>query len=51
METETGRIIGLLILFGWIPILTLGKAISWCIEARTCSKCTCKECIKESEDK
>lgn len=38
------------IFFGWIPILTLGKTISWCIKANACNKCTCKECAKEREE-
>lgn len=35
------------ILFGWIPILAIGKAISMCVEAKTCNKCSCKNCCKE----
>lgn len=33
METEFGRIIVLLVFFGWIPILSIGKAISMMIRA------------------
>lgn len=39
-----------LMLFGWIPILALGSAISSIIEAIRCNKCTCKNCIKEKEE-
>lgn len=34
METEIGRIIVLLVFFGWIPILSIGKAVSMIIKAK-----------------
>lgn len=33
MQTETGRIIALLVIAGWIPILALGKATAMVIHA------------------
>lgn len=50
MDSNTAIIILMFIFFGWIPILSFGKAISWCIESKVCSKCTCKECTKEREE-
>jgi len=34
MDDNTSVLILMFIFFGWIPILSLGKAISWCIKAR-----------------
>lgn len=50
MSENTAFVIIMFILLGWIPILAFGKAISWCIESKTCGKCVCKECMKESEE-
>ncbi len=47
MNNKTAYLIEVFILFGWIPILAIGKAISMCINARSCYKCTCNSCIKE----
>lgn len=33
MNEVTGIVLSYFIFFGWIPILALGKAISWIIEA------------------
>ena len=51
MSDNTVVVILMSIFLGWIPILAFGKAISWCIEAKTCDECTCKQCFEESEDK
>jgi hypothetical protein len=37
LESEVGRIIGLFVFFGWIPILALGKAISMIVYATRCN--------------
>lgn len=47
MSNNVAELIVIFIIFGWIPILSIGKAIAWCIEARTCNKCTCKNCLNE----
>ena len=33
MDENTRSVIAIIVLFGWIPILAIGKAISWCIQA------------------
>ena len=33
MDDNTAYVLCLLILFGWIPILSVGKALAWMIEA------------------
>lgn len=47
MNDKTAYLIEVFIFFGWIPILAIGKAISMCINARSCYKCTCNSYIKE----
>lgn len=47
VDDNTAELLTILILFGWIPIMAIGKAIAGCIESRTCGKCTCKNCNKD----
>lgn len=47
MSDNTAYLIEVFIILGWIPIVAIGKAISMCINARSCYKCTCNSCIKE----
>ena len=49
MDDNTAVILLMFLIIGWIPILALGKAISWCIKPRNCNKCTYRECIKEEK--
>lgn len=51
MDSNVAFIVVLFIFFGWIPILSIGKAISYVIEAYMCNKCTCKNCIRANGDK
>lgn len=46
---EIAGIVMTLVLFGWIPILAMGSAISKCIKVRTCSRCTCQNCNKKGD--
>jgi hypothetical protein len=38
MSDNTAVVLLMFIFFGWIPILALGKAISWCVKANICKK-------------
>ena len=48
---EIAGIVMILVLFGWIPILAIGSAISKCIKARTCSKCIYHNCNNKESHK
>lgn len=45
MNNNVAELIVIFIIFGWIPILSIGKAVSMCIREKTCNKCTCKNCL------
>jgi hypothetical protein len=50
MDTELGRIIALFVFFGWIPILSIGKAISMIIVSIKGECCNCNKYEEDEED-